>query len=377
MKRASVWVAISLVCVVGCKKKGLEKPAVEILSAEVDGAKNLTVRFVLLDDAGKRKKGDGELTATYQPAGSPGCRASGGRTEFVDEAGGPVGVAKYTLSSPDCVQRTGFTSGEYFWRLAEMEDDLPVTVFARKVVVPTFFGGTGAPVDVGAQKSPPVDAMPVASILDQTIAELSSLVPLIPEADPAAAAEKCAPEVIANMRLVDYDLVTSFSTGTPIAELELLRQYRRDKVTHPRETLSEVPIWLMGYRKWGMGISDEETTAAGILDGWTKPVTWAFVRVQRYTHPEYAEHQHRKYTPGVLAATIFVVDPTAKKILCRAPLRAQQEGTLRVVTDDRNTMNDDFIGRINGALTAAKVAMGGAPPPAVDAGLPLLPDAGT
>jgi hypothetical protein len=377
MLRLGVVVMMSVAGLAACKKKSVERPAaLEILSADVEGGKNLTIRFVLLDDKGKREKRSGKLSVSYWPESKyESCTLLGdpiAAAAFVDDPGGPIGVSKRVLTE-NCVARDVPIKAQYTWTADELDDGLPISVSARKVVLPTFLGGTGAPIDENAQPTtPPQDAVPISIIADIT-AELTSLLALIPQVDPKLAADKCSPEALAALRLADYDLVSSLSTGTPVADLELLRRTRREGTPNPREALSDEALWKLGLRKWGLVTDAHDQELADELIKLPQDRTWGFIRTTLYRDPHGAAGEYLKYVPGALAGAIFVVDPRAKKIICRAPLAATMTGTVQELGSIERSLNSTFMGNIRRALDEAKVAMGAPPPPPADGGLPALP----
>jgi hypothetical protein len=367
----SLGIAAALLCLSACKKKPIKPDTMEILSADVEGGKELTVRFVLLDGAGKRMKIAGDLSVSYNPAGSalPSCTLLGdsvGEADFAADAGGPIGVATWTLTE-NCGARAGvrYTSS-YVWRANELEDELPILVGPRKVVIPKHFGGTGAPIAEGDQEAPPPDAASLA-ILDQAAAELIALAPLVPEPDPKGPLQKCPPELAENLHLVDYDLVTSLESGEPLLDLDLVRKHRNEASTHPRQLLSDDVVWHLGVRKWGLATDREDREVAATLAAWAKPIGWAFVRPDVYVNPKISEY--KKYSPGVLVGRLFVVDAEKKQVVCQAPVVVMQTKDLpEIFGDPGTTINLDFIHLLARGLADAKLALG-APEPPPDAGL--------
>lgn len=213
---------------------------------------------------------------------------------------------------------------------------------------------------------PPADAPPDQDRidLDAIAKELGALTDLIPEVTPKLAAEKCAPAVVADAKLVDYDLARSFVTGTPSMDLTEIRKRRNaDLFKYSRQALTDDAIWTVALYKWGILLP------AGAKDGlmirrWPADHTLAFTRVTVFEPPQLIDYSQHTFKPGNFEGAMYVVDPTARKILCRAPVTLTKHPEKIPETESpEEVLNGEFYGELVTALTNAKVAMGAPPPP--------------
>lgn len=223
---------------------------------------------------------------------------------------------------------------------------------ASLVAIPKAFGGDGSAFrDVAEEDfakgasvppvAPPDAAEKTEDTLDAMVAEIAGLVSVVPEPTPARAPVPCSEAVARSLRLVDYDLARSLTSG--------------QRLDQERQALSAPMMWELGRAAWGETVDRKEIR--GIIKNWATPYAWAFVRTAVFKMPTSTDRT--RFESGVLVGAIFVIDPATKKLVCHAPLVALSSEKVSVTstwTDEQ--LREDFRGRVGEAARKTLEVLG-------------------